>query len=98
MAKIQEVTDAVFDVLDTINEMLPKDRKIVKSMETVLIGWDSALDSLSITMLIVAMEDKIKKDFDKTIQLTNALTTYSEDGKIKNVSFLVNYILATLGE
>ncbi len=77
---------------------LPKEKHIEKSPQTVLLGEAGAIDSLGLTMLIVAIEQKIEEEFDAVITLVDSSTMSDEHSPFQSIEMLVDYIASLLKE
>lgn len=98
MEREERIIKAIYGAIDSINRTLPSDSRINKTTQSILIGEASGLDSLTIPMLIVAIEDKVKEEFGRPLVLTNLITVPYENNPLRNVSELVNYISPLLGD
>jgi len=93
-----KVLEAIYGAFDEVNETLPEDSKVPKSSETRLLGEEGAIDSLGLTILIVAIERKIEEGFAQVITLVNEQTMSEDNSPFVRVSKLVEYISALLEE
>jgi acyl carrier protein len=60
-------------VIDTINEQLPKAKKLGKSPDLVLVGPGSTVDSLTQMNLVVETEGRFADDFGVDLALADAI-------------------------
>ena len=88
----QRIIDSIYAAFDEVNETLTQDRKIPKSLETRLLGEDGAIDSLGLTILIVAIERQIEDRLRVTISLVNEQAMSEESSPFRSVKFLAEYI------
>jgi hypothetical protein len=51
----------VYDCVDDLNKQLPAELRLAKTPQTVLVGEDGALDSLSLITLLASLEEKLGK-------------------------------------
>ncbi len=93
MNEIDKITAVIFASIDEINESLPAGKKISKSLETSLVGPGSALDSLGLILLIVAIERKYSDAFGKRISLSDQLMMSVEHNPLKTLATLQDHIL-----
>jgi acyl carrier protein len=93
-----KIFETIYKAFDQVNETLPKDKHIEKSPETVLLGEEGAIDSLGLTMLIVAIEQKIEEEFGVVITLVDASTMSKEHSPFRNVNKLAGHITMLLKE
>lgn len=92
----ERITSAVFSAIDEVNKQLPKEQKLEKSMDTVLVGPTSKLDSLGMVNLVVALEEHIEKDFDRTIYLTDESVMSDGNGYFQTIGALCEHITKLL--
>ena len=59
----------VQDSISHINQQLPDEQQISKEPNTVLVGPNSELDSLSVINLIIEVEERIYTSYGKRIQI-----------------------------
>lgn len=88
----QRIAETIFNIIDEINEQLPHDARIDKSVETILLGASSVLDSMGIVFLIVATEKKFKEEFAVDVKLTNDVNIFRENNPLRTVGTFIDYI------
>jgi acyl carrier protein len=88
----EKITRAVFHALDILNEQLPPEKRLAKTLDTVLWGPEGGLDSLGLANLIVAVEDDIAEQCHVTITLTNYTVRSEPTIHFATVGTLVNYV------
>ncbi len=98
MINSDKILAAIYEAFEEVNETLPEDRKLPKSSETRLLGEEGAIDSLGLTILIVAIERKVEESFGQVITLVNEQTMSEENSPFIRVSSLVEYIQGLLEE
>lgn len=96
MINNERIIESVFNVIDEINKTLPRAKRIDKSLEAVLFGTSSNIDSLGLTFLIVATERKIEKDFGILVRLTDERTMVLENSPFQTIKTLVDHISGLL--
>ena len=94
----ERILGSIYMAIDQINETLPEEKRINKSLETVLLGPEGSIDSLGLTMLIVAVEQKIEEEFGQVITLVDATAMSEEHSPFQKVEKLVDHIDMLLGE
>jgi len=94
----EKIFQAVYRAIDQVNETLPKEKHIEKAPQTVLFGSEKGIDSLGLTMLIVAIEQKIEEDFDAVITLVDASTMSEEHSPFLSVEKLATHITSLVEE
>lgn len=70
MSVPERVRQAVEAAIDDVNLTLPEDRRLERSPEVVLVGEGGRLDSLGLVNFAVALEQRLKAEFQKTVSLT----------------------------
>jgi len=97
-SKEQEVLDAIYQSLQTLNEERAADDQIEIGPDTCLFGEGSDLDSLSLVSVIVDLETLVTDKFGRTISLTDDKAMNHEPVPFTDVTALKNYILFLLEE
>ncbi len=98
MTKTEKIIQSVFSAVDYVNQSLPQEEQLEKSVDTVLFGRGGKLDSLGIVNLIVATEEAIEEEFGVTITLADEKAMSQKNSPFQTVESLVNYILSLLNE
>ncbi|MCL4267598.1 MAG: acyl carrier protein [Anaerolineae bacterium] len=98
MTDIERTTEAVFQAIDELNDILPPERRLQKSPDTVLYGSGGRLDSLELVNLIVAAEQNIEDEFGVPITLADERAMSQRNSPFRTVATLVAYITALLKE
>ena len=88
----KEVTKVVYKAVDEINQLLPQDKKVKKSLETVLLGKSAALDSLGLVNLIVEIEQGIQENFNSSINLADQRSFAGQKTPLQNINALIEYL------
>jgi len=91
----QDVLNAVYGALDTLNELRAADEQLTKSPDLVLLGSGSTLDSLAFTTLVLAVERNVEDLAGASIDL---LSSASDPTALKTVGAIVDLILRRLAE
>lgn len=84
--------NVIYQAMDEVNETLPADKKLVKAPGTVLFDPFGPVDSLSLTILIVAIEQKVESEFGVYVGLIDANTTAPENNPFLNIASLVQHL------
>jgi D-alanine--poly(phosphoribitol) ligase subunit 2 len=94
----KRVLEILFEAFDELNQMLPPDRRIVKEADAVLYDPQGSIDSLGLTLLIVAVEGKIEKEFGRHVPLSGNFSLGDEQSHFRTVRSLADYITGMLGQ
>jgi acyl carrier protein len=78
MEQQEKVKSLLFSAIDEVNQDLPEDERVIKSVETFLVGHTATTDSLTLIDLIVKTEKLIEKEFGAVISLAEENSVFSE--------------------
>jgi acyl carrier protein len=92
-----EITATVFKAVDEVNELRGRDEQIGKELSTRLLGGDSALDSLGVVNLLVALEGKLSEDLGRSVSVTEDEALLEPGGPLSTIETLVDYLVEKLG-
>ncbi len=82
----------IYDAIDVVNEQIIDGPSIEKAAETPLLGDDSAVDSLTLVNLVVAVEELVNDRLGKTITLVDEETFTDESRPLATVQSLANLV------
>ena len=88
----ERIVGAVGLAIDKINKSRQVDRKLGKSLDSVLLGPSGNLDSLALVSLIIGVEEKIEEEFEITVTITDDLVMSGELSPFRTVGSLVEHI------
>ncbi len=88
----EKTTDLVYAAIDDLNRQRDPSQLIEKSLDTVLTGSSSKLDSLGLVTFIVSVEEKIDEIFNRLITLTNFDFIQNSNDESLTVGSLIGYI------
>ncbi|MBF0387383.1 MAG: hypothetical protein HQL20_05960 [Candidatus Omnitrophica bacterium] len=94
----EKILTAIKDAINDINETLPRDRKISVHNDVPLYGPGGVVDSLTLTLLIVAIEQKIEQSLQKTVSLVDLSIISDENNVFKNISTLTEHLSSLIGQ
>ena len=98
MVDNKRVLQVVFKALDKVNQLFPEGQKISKSIDTVIFGEPSLIDSLSRIMLIVEIEKNIGDEFGIRISIINETELTQEQSLLTTIGSFVDYICSLLSK
>ena len=98
MSNKEKIFKIIFVALESLNEELPDDQKVIINAQTALFGDAAALDSLSLVSVIVDVESAISTEFDYPIALTDDRAMNREISPFDTVQTLADYIEELLAE
>lgn len=87
-----QIRDIVWMAVDEVNAMATEGNIIVKEPNTPLLGADDGIDSLCFVNLVVALEDAVRRQKNKTVVIVNEETLASEDHPFRTIQTLTDYL------
>lgn len=96
MVSKEKVTHAIFRAVDELNQQLPRERRVAKSVHTVLLDGAGSVDSLGLINLIVATEQKIAEEFGEEIILTEDAVIAEHTSPFRSIGDLIDYVTMLL--
>jgi acyl carrier protein len=88
----------VYDAIDIVNEQIVSGTKIGKTENTVLLGEEGTIDSLSLVNLVVAVEEIVLDRLGKAITLVDEETFTDESRPLATVGSLASLVDKKLAE
>lgn len=87
----QKIIELIYSTIDENSEILGAE--IEKKESTVLYGFGSALDSMAMVTLVIALEQKINELYKKNLTLASEKAVSQKNSPFRNVETLANYIV-----
>ena len=94
----QLALEALYSVLDELNEELPEDGQQARDPATILYGKGSALDSIDLVRLAVLYEQKIADVSDRNISILDDKAMSEENSPFRTVRTLADFVTRALTE
>jgi len=88
----EKIVAAIYRAVDWINGELPSDRELIKAPETRLLGSESALDSMHLVSLIVAIEREVEDAFGVTVTLADERALSMKASPFRSIQSLADYV------
>ena len=85
-----KIIQSIMDAIDEINERNPEEKRLSKSVDTVLTGESGELDSLGLVSFVVAVEERIQNDLGVNISLADEIGNV--DGALRTPETLAEHI------
>ncbi|MEM3101457.1 MAG: hypothetical protein QXT99_08915 [Candidatus Nitrosotenuis sp.] len=92
MINKEKVIQSIFEAIDEINEQLPRDKRLGKSINTALFGNDGNLDSLGLISLITSLEQKIEENLGITVTILEKMEDIEDKNPFETVKSLTDYL------
>ena len=96
MTDNEKVIQSVMAAIDELNEQLPKEERLKKSVDTALFGSGGTLDSLGLVSLVTTVEQKIEENFGITATLLEDIAVLEDENPFENVKTLVDYVTSIM--
>ena len=93
---IEELIDIIYESLQEVNEQLPSEGQIQKSLDSTLVGRTGGLDSLGFVNFVASVEEKCAHKYGITVSLMEASS--SEDAALENVRSFADSLFQRLSE
>ena len=94
----EKVSQSIFKAIDELNEQLPPEQNLEKSIETRIIGKGGKLDSVGLVNLIVAVEQMIEDEFEVPMTLADERAMSQNQSPFRTVRTLAEYIAMLIEE
>ncbi|MHB8521320.1 MAG: hypothetical protein ACYDH9_11270 [Limisphaerales bacterium] len=86
------ILEVIYRTVDEANEQQDANRKIAKSIDTVLLGDSGVLDSVGLINFIILLEQHIEQSLGPRISLTTDSQLYGMDSPLRTVQLLAQYL------
>lgn len=93
-----KIVEVVYEAIDDINQQLPREQRLEKTVSSPLYGRTGSLDSLGLITFIVAVEQKIDEKLGIAITLADERIMAREGNPFDTVGTLVDRISTLLKE
>ena len=97
MSHYDAILKSVEAAIDQVNLGRRQDKRVGKTPATPLLGPGSALDSLGLVNLVVAVEEQMAERFGVEINLAGHAASSQEQHPLTSVDTLVRYIETVVG-
>jgi acyl carrier protein len=88
----ENIVATIYRAVDWINGELPPDRQLLKAPETRLFGSESALDSMNLVSLIIAIEREVEDSFGVALTLADERALSMKASPFRSIQSLADYI------
>lgn len=96
MTRREQITRAVYEAVDDLNQQLPRSQRLAKAPETTLLGPGAILDSLGLVNLIAAIQERIEEAFDARLTLADGDFLATAAQQAATLGWFIDHIEATL--
>jgi len=96
MSNKEKIMESIIEAIDELNEQLPEESRLQKSIDTPLFGQGSMLDSLGLVSLVTTLEQKIEKNLGKNTTLLEDIVGLDDDNPFRTINALADYVTLVL--
>jgi acyl carrier protein len=94
----KKVLKCIFSAIDASNKTSAPKHRLQKAPEAVLYGKNGRLDSLGLVNLIVAVEERVSREFGAELVLADSRAMSQKNSPFRTVQTLVDYVSLLLRE
>ncbi|MEC7640846.1 MAG: hypothetical protein VYC17_01700 [Nitrospinota bacterium] len=98
MSDHEKILECIYAAVDEVNELLPQDRQLHKSPDTVLFDRSAKLGSMDLLNLAVTAGEHVEEAFDVPVSLTDEKAISTENSPFRTIQTLVEFIATQLNE
>ena len=98
MSQHEVVQRIIYRALQNLNAELPPNAQGAVNEDTLLLGEQSLLDSLSLISVIIDVETAVQDELGRTVSLTDDRAMSHQPSPYVDVRALLTYILLLLSE
>ena len=88
----------IYSSIDEYNNQVNEKLRLTKSIDTVLMGSKSKLDSLGLVNLLVIIEQNTEDEFNKSLTLADERAMSQKHSPFRTIGTLADYIDMLLNE
>lgn len=92
----ERLVHAIFNSIDEVNQQLPKERKLEKSVKVNFFKELEKLDSLNFIIFISAIEKNVSQEFSVNFVLADEKILEQKDNVFETIQSLANYIYSNI--
>jgi acyl carrier protein len=92
----EELIDILYQSLEEVNEQLPNEKQIPKSLDAILIGGSGALDSLAFVNFVASVEEKCAEKYGISLSLTDI--SAQQDDCFEDVGKFADFLFQHLSQ
>lgn len=98
MYETEGIVEAIFGAVEEINQQLPPEGQLGKSLDTHLLDKSGPLDSMKLVSLVVTIEQNIEEKYGISLILADEKSMSQENNPFQTIRTLADYIVRLLDE
>jgi D-alanine--poly(phosphoribitol) ligase subunit 2 len=87
-----QIKEIIFKSIKELNENLDEDQKMQLSINTILLGKDSNIDSITLVNLIVSIEENLEENLNVSVTLADEKALSQKNSPFLTIKTLLDYI------
>jgi len=98
MSKKDAILEVIYEAIADLNDDKSEDEKVAATMDAILFGPESGLDSLDLVSLIVDVEGGASDLLDKSVSLSDDNAMDQDPVPFTSVASMLDYIMGLADE
>ena len=94
----KQIKEIIFKSIKELNENLDEDQQLLLSTDTVLLGKDSNIDSITLVNLIVTIEESLEDNLNVSVTLADEKALSQKNSPFLTIQTLLDYIALLIKE
>jgi acyl carrier protein len=94
----KQIKEIIFKSIKELNENLDEDQQLQLSTDTVLLGKDSNIDSITLVNLIVTIEESLEDNLNVSVTLADEKALSQKNSPFLTIQTLLDYIALLIKE
>ena len=95
---VNQIKEIIFKSIKELNENLDEDQQLELSTDTVLLGKDSNIDSITLVNLIVTIEESLEDNLNLSVTLADEKAWSQKNSPFLTIQTLLDYIALLIKE
>ena len=95
---VNQIKEIIFKSIKELNENLDEDQQLQLSTDTVLLGKDSNIDSITLVNLIVTIEESLEDNLNVSVTLADEKALSQKNSPFLTIQTLLDYIALLIKE
>ena len=90
------IADVIYAVIDEVNLIMPRDKQLNKTLDTILFSLNEGLDSFGLLNFIVIAEQKLEEEFGMEFCLSDEEIVSVVNTPFKSIQSLTDYLISII--
>lgn len=98
MPEKERILQVIYQAVEEVNELFPKDQRLEKKPETRLYAEGGGLDSVNLVRFIIETEQKLEEELDITISIASERAFSMKNSPFLSINALAEFITKLIQE